>query len=235
MKTTPMIFNQEMVKALVTGNKTVTRRPVKEKYQSDIGYICGRLGNEEIVSLSYDSWLDDKGITRKPEFLVCSPEYESEGVLAIGQGIAKVGDLIWVRETFRLFDSSTECSCSESPCNCPSSGSPIYRAMGCDTGEETWKPSIHMPRWASRLTLRVTDLRVERVQDIGEEEAKQEGVSPMFVDDIGKVFHQPYYKNGFYHIWNSIYSNWDENPWVWVIEFEVIHKNVDQVLAEVAV
>lgn len=226
MKTTPMIFNQEMVKALVTGNKTVTRRPVKEKYQSDIGYICGRLGNEEIVSLSYDSWLDDKGITRKPEFLVCSPEYESEGVLAVGQGVARVGDLIWVRETFRLFDSSTECGCSESPCNCPSSGSPIYRAMGCDTGEETWKPSIHMPRWASRLTLRVTDVRVERVQQVTKSEAYKEGFDRENILGFPVVW--------FSRIWNSIYSNWDANPWVWVIEFEVIHKNVDQVLAEVA-
>lgn len=209
MKTIPMIFNQEMVKALVAGNKAVTRRPLKVQPPK----WCERFG--------YTTFTPTRHIS-------CRGTYENEGPAEkfFKQPVFK-GDLIWVRETFRLFDSSTECGCSESPCNCPSSGTPIYRAWGCDTGEETWKPSIHMPRWASRLTLRVTDVRVECVQDITKEQAKKEGLSPTGCT-------KGYWHTEYMRLWNSIYANWDDNPWVWVIEFEVIHKNVDQVLAEVA-
>src|SRR5690606_13727332 len=83
------------------------------------------------------------------------------------------GDLIYVRETFRRFDSSNECGCSDAPCGCPRTGTPIYFS-DCSCSESKWTPSIHMPRWASRLTLKVTGVRVERVQDISKADAEAE-------------------------------------------------------------
>jgi hypothetical protein len=81
-----------------------------------------------------------------------------------------------------------------------------------------WRPSIHMPRWASRITLTITDVRVERVQDISEADAKAEGV---LMDDPDAIF----YSGMFAHLWNTIYHKrglgWDANPWVWVIHFRV--------------
>ncbi|QDP58387.1 MAG: hypothetical protein Unbinned664contig1000_68 [Prokaryotic dsDNA virus sp.] len=90
----------------------------------------------------------------------------------------KPGDLLYVRETFRLFDHADECGASDW-CNCPKTGTPIYYASAGEQ-ESKWTPSIHMPRQASRLTLEITDVRAERLQDISEEDAKAEGV---FLDE----------------------------------------------------
>lgn len=216
MKEIPMIFNSNMAEALVAGRKTVTRRPIKLE-TVDKGFMCKLKPNEvagEVNNFDYDN----------------SPY--------------KPGDLIWVRETFRQFNSSYECGCSESPCNCPCDGAYLYKA-GSWTEEGKWKPSIHMPRRASRLTLLITDVRCELVKDISRESAINEGLiekqhkfSSMSypLNDIGYmasensefIYSDPEF--AFKEIWNSIYGNWDKNPWVFVIEFEVIHKNIDEVL-----
>ena len=117
-----------------------------------------------------------------------------------------------------------------------------------------WTPSIHMPRWASRLTLEITDVRVERVQAITETGAEAEGCeSDEYLErlehfeccaprglDIPVI--GPTMRGEFEYLWDSIYGstkslgfypgdlNWSRNPWVWVIEFKVIHANVDDVL-----
>lgn len=119
------------------------------------------------------------------------------------------------------------------------SGNIIYRSDGeftwsDDYGDEisAWKPSIHMPKKLSRITLKVTDVRIERIQCITEEQAKSEGVRKTLwftpngakEDDwvnLGGLM-KAQYKNGFASICDSIYSNWNDNPYVWVIEFEVI-------------
>tara|TARA_R100001086_G_C11841467_1_gene259197 strand:+ start:1085 stop:1669 length:585 start_codon:yes stop_codon:yes gene_type:complete len=97
---------------------------------------------------------------------------------------------------------------------------------------EKWHPSIHMPRWASRITLEITDVRVERVQDISEADAEAEGVEKwdcvhesqrMPNGPFDRYWDAPHYY-AFEYLWNQIYKNWDENPWVWVVEF----KRVDQ-------
>lgn len=216
MKEIPMIFNEDMVKALVGGRKTVTRRPIKPE-TTDKGFMCKLSPNEvagEVNNFDYDN----------------SP--------------FKPGDLIWARETFRQFNGSDECGCSEYPCGCPSNGSYLYKASNW-TEESKWKPSIHMPRCASRLTLLVTNVRCELVKDISKESAINEGLikkqhkfSSMSypLNDTGYmanensefIYSDPEF--AFKDIWNSIYGNWDKNPWVFVIEFEVINKNIDEVL-----
>lgn len=167
MKVKPMIFNTEMVKALLDGNKTVTRRP----------------------------W---KGNSHKP---------------------CNTGDLLYVRETFRLYNNSDECGCSDH-CSCPPTGTPLYFATH-DDGESKWKPSIHMPRHASRITLKVTDVRIEKLNDLRKsyEQVKKEGFD-----------NWPQFK----HVWESIYGQSKPNDYVWAIEFEVIHKNVDKYLSSLS-
>ncbi|HGE5934421.1 TPA: hypothetical protein ACGGR5_000519 [Vibrio cholerae] len=209
MKVVPMIFNTDMVKALMAGDKRVTRRPVKIDYERGMNVPVVRGRNGEVSVLSF-----------APIAGLCP--------------FVNFGDLIYVRETFRLFNHSDECGCSDY-CSCPPSGTPVYFANCGGDSESKWKPSIHMPRAASRLTLKVTDVRVERVQDITEEQAIKEGINkhhqlPAFKSPIG--YHtSPVY--AFEELWNSIYGNWEENPYVWVIEFEVIHQNVDKYLESV--
>jgi hypothetical protein len=195
MKAVPMIFNTEMVKALLDGRKTVTRRPVKRFGIFNWVVVNGETGIR---------WVTDKDNIHQKWL-----EFPTN-----------VGDMIYVRETFRLFSNTDECGCSDH-CSCHPSWTPLYFASH-DDGESKWKSSIHMPRKHSRLTLKVTDVRIERVQDITESQARGEGVS---------VDHSPFYVSGFIDIWESIYGNWDQNPYVWVIEFEVIHKNIDDVIA----
>lgn len=210
MKVVPMIFNTDMVKALMAGDKRVTRRPVKIDYERGMNVPVVRGRNGEVSVLSF-----------APIAGLCP--------------FVNFGDLIYVRETFRLFNHSDECGCSDY-CSCPPSGTPVYFANCGGDSESKWKPSIHMPRAASRLTLKVTDVRIERVQDITEEQAIKEGINkhhqlPAFKSPIG--YHtSPVY--AFEELWNSIYGNWEENPYVWVIEFEVIHQNVDKYLSSLS-
>ncbi|HGF7398999.1 TPA: hypothetical protein AB5B32_001356 [Vibrio cholerae] len=225
MKVVPMIFNTDMVKALMAGDKVVTRRPVSPQPEpSDYGY---------------DWWPSKKlgSMVQVSGFEKIDCDYKRDLVEEMARDacpIANIGDLIYVRETFRLFNHSDECGCSDY-CSCPPSGTPVYFATCGGDSESKWKPSIHMPRAASRLTLKVTDVRIERVQDITEEQAIKEGINkhhqlPAFKSPIG--YHtSPVY--AFEELWNSIYGNWEENPYVWVIEFEVIHQNVDKYLESV--
>jgi hypothetical protein len=142
----------------------------------------------------------------------------------------QVGDILWVRETWSRDES----------------GEYVYRTNYGTTEDDSfppsmfkWKPSIHMPRDAARIFLKVTNVRVERLQDITEEDAIAEGVSwldeacysnngwtPTLYDpDSGG---SPVFRDGFTALWDSINAkrgySWDTNPWVWVYEFEKISK-----------
>lgn len=216
MKVVPMIFNTDMVKALMAGDKRATRRPVKIDYERGMNGPVVRGRNGEVSVLSF-----------APIAGLCP--------------FVNFGDLIYVRETFRLFNHSDECGCSDY-CSCPPSGTPVYFANCGGDSESKWKPSIHMPRAASRLTLKITDVRIERVQDITEEQCRKEGVEHIDgqfdihqLSEMAKTFDGTFEdaKALFACLWDSIYQNWEENPYVWVIEFEVIHQNVDKYLESV--
>ncbi|EPU4808149.1 hypothetical protein ACVXC9_002907 [Vibrio cholerae] len=253
MKVVPMIFNTDMVKALMAGDKVVTRRPVSPQPEpSDYGY-------DWWPSKKFGSMVQVSGF----EKIDC--DYKRDLVEEMSRDacpIANIGDLIYVRETFRLFNHSDECGCSDY-CSCPPSGTPVYFATCGGDSESKWKPSIHMPRTASRLTLKVTDVRIERVQDITEDQAEKEGVisNEKYGDLAGEenLFNCPKCEGFQVHgyigygggvaegdcetcntavkrfglLWDSIYQNWNQNPYVWVIEFEVIHQNVDKYLESV--
>ena len=170
IKEKPILFNTEMVRAILDGRKTQTRRVV-----------------------------DLKKYPQYPDKLDSLDAIFSTFPCQSGCPFGQVGDRLWVRETWATDDRKNF----------------FYRADGetYNAGLK-WKPSIHMPRAASRITLEITGVRVERLQDISEEDAIAEGIPYQgnAFDTIG----------AFSDLWNSIYGTWDQNPWVWVIELEKV-------------
>ncbi|WZL14778.1 hypothetical protein [Vibrio phage vB_VpaM_XM1] len=242
MKVKPMIFNTEMVKAILAGEKTVTRRPMNPQPEdSGLGY---KWFPSNIVQsmVQIDNFKEDKEDCLK-------------GIIAHVCPIACKGDLIYVRETFTPdpdvdHDSwddhelsyaewvGCEMSAQFLPDSLKTDEHCLYKS-DCKV-DMKWTPSIHMPRWASRLTLKVTDVRIERLQEITEDQCWKEGVESTIgkfdifqLSEMAKKFGGTFEdaKSSFACLWDSIYKNWDENPYVWVIEFEVIHQNVDKYLS----
>lgn len=208
MKAVPMIFNTQMVQALIDERKTVTRRPLKAKPQdSGLGYMW--IASNKHQSMIQINNIENVDCEHKKQYL--------KDLISECCPYGSVGDLIYVRETFRLFSNTEECGCSDH-CLCPPNGHPLYFATH-DDGESKWKPSIHMPRKHSRLTLKVADVRIETLNDLrkSKSQIKKESFD-----------NWPQFK----HVWQSIYGQSHPNDYVWVIEFVVIHKNVDDVLRE---
>ncbi len=199
MKTTGMIFNGEMVRALLAGEKTQTRRLVKSRKDLNVGCL---LSANEIA-----------GEVNGGDYSNCL--------------YGAPGDLIWVRETWA---PSVHAQDSNSFENYPV----VFAASDPKmlTIDGKWRPSIHMPRWASRLTLRITDVRVERLQDLTEADAMAEGITTQKPNSDYWRFRDDFARHEYSGLWDSIYGNWVDNPWVWVYEFEVIHQNVDAYLSQ---
>lgn len=194
MKERGMIFNGEMVRAILDGRKTQTRRPIKWKQTR-----FTEIGEREDGS----KWPWSEDAEHAFDFWHPCP-------------FGSVGDRIWVRETWARYNIDQNWH------------DIAYRATTpADWPEEgRWRPSIHMPRWACRITLEITDVRVERLNAISQEDAQAEGMEltgwrPTYSDpDSGGEVMTPY--DNFAELWLSIYGeeNWLANPWVWVIEFK---------------
>ncbi|AUX87028.1 hypothetical protein C3F34_13965 [Acinetobacter sp. ACNIH2] len=196
MKERPILFNAPMVKAILEGRKTQTRRSISPQPSLVMGEGKHSTYAYRGGMYALDLYASNSNILSKCPF-------------------GKIGDRLWVRETFRLFDSE-ECPHADFPCGCPSWGTPLYRAShDCGDGEK-WTPSIHMPRSASRILLEITKIRVERLQDISESDYLKEGV--------GSPILRYCKKPKFMQLWESINGadSWAANPWVWVVEFKVI-------------
>lgn len=192
-----MIFNGEMVRAILDGRKTQTRRIMK--VQPDTPEFGVRRIIESSISkeigMYFWSQEDARGIKSRSKPFSCP--------------YGDVGDHIWVRETFSAVPDHDE----------PTGCSALLYASDGNGPYGKWTPSIHMPRWASRLTLEITGVRVERLRDLSEDDAKSEGITP----PSGGVLPGWEYRINFRDLWMSIYGadNWEANPWVWVIEFKV--------------
>jgi len=217
VKERPIIFNTEMVKAILDGRKTVTRRQIS-RFPAK-GYKWG-------------GWIvegyrkSDKGkATVIPNK---NGRYESTGWIGAKCQFGQVGDRLYVRETFAPF--ANESKRKDIPINAhidykadftEEDLNQKYDELGDDIPKINWEPSIHMPKKYARIWLEITDVRVERVQEIKEDQAFDEGVKvePAMEWDSG-AFERA--QNSFKDVWNSIYKNWDSNPWVWVIEFKMI-------------
>jgi len=185
-----MIFNAEMVRAILDGRKTQTRRIMKVQPSSGV---------------------------RTSPFVKSGFEDGHGKVLSCPFG--QPGDRIWVREAFRVMSCATDVArlmykASERN-SFTESTSTVPVASCTKQPSQKWTPSIHMPRWASRITLEITDVRVERLNSISDTDANAEGVSADQLSPARYVFGS---------LWQSIYGadnpqSWQANPWVWVIEF----------------
>ncbi|HEN5203160.1 TPA: hypothetical protein U6J02_002344 [Klebsiella pneumoniae] len=205
MKERGMIFNGEMVRALLDGRKTQTRRIVK--------------GTDGAVKFCKE-W-DING----EEVFVVLGEKDHTGMNpvlgAISCPFGAVGDRIWVREAFRVHSRATDVATlvyKASERNSWTEQTHRVPVAVCNkpVTPEKWTPSLHMPRWASRILLEITDVRVERLKSISDGDAIREGCSTADMksgDCVADVFAR---------LWASIYGaeSWNANPWVWVIEFK---------------
>ena len=193
MKERPILFNSDMVNAVLEGRKTQTRRVIKQRPKK--------------ISL-----LDSAKGLWKALWRDIDMTWSAEIKCPYG----KVGDQLWVRETWsrgagnsfnEIFYRATDGECSGK-----------QKTLHYINREKKWRPSIHMPREYSRIQLEITDIRVERLNDISEGDAKAEGITieswERHCEQIAEVCFQ--------RLWINIngQDSWDENPWVWVIEFK---------------
>ncbi|MFW4882052.1 hypothetical protein ACOAPR_29680 [Pseudomonas aeruginosa] len=198
----PILFNDQMVRAILEGRKTVTRRVVKDTgfYAIDAAIHGNDVALREREALS----------TRCP--------------------FGQPGDRLWVREAWQgplISDEEQAANQSwwkdmtkfQDPAHC------AYRASGDDNEYVDpdgyfhckWKPSIHMPRWASRILLEITAVRVERLQDITPNQCIAEGAWREKDKELGRGQEAI---AAFADLWRSTGGDWDANPWVWVVEFK---------------
>ncbi|MGR8791448.1 ASCH domain-containing protein [Klebsiella variicola] len=230
MREKGLIFNSEMVRAILDGRKTQTRRPIKWKQTR-----FTEIGEREDGS----KWPWSEDAEHACDFWHPCP-------------FGAVGDRIWVRETWGVVSHELDedgrirpwtpdrpaTVIHEMPFgNGYYSGHAIYAADGDFTwgdddgyedGRSCWKPSIHMPKAASRILLEITDVRVERLNAISEEDARAEGIIDGGCLNCGEpepcecANPEPDATEAFAYLWQSIYGqdNWNANPWVWVIEFK---------------
>ncbi|HAS1412893.1 TPA: hypothetical protein I4D28_05275 [Enterobacter hormaechei] len=200
-----MIFYGEMVRAILDGRKTQTRRVMK--VQPSDGFHPTHNGYDLDLNAHWytPGVVDKNGYLQPAKKDVFGVADENEGYAC---PFGAVGDRIWVRETFSPVPDHEE------PAGC----SAILYAADGNGPYGKWVPSIHMPRWASRITLEITGVRVERLNSISDSDASKEGccIADMESGDcLSDVFAR---------LWTSIYGDesWKVNPWVWVIEFKVV-------------
>jgi hypothetical protein len=209
MKERPILFKAPMVRAVLDGTKTMTRRVVKPQPPTGHNFAGFTVASTRPRD-------EGKAVWGKGEItaLMCEAH---RARCPYGQP----GDRLWVRETFG------DCTPGADAVVGTKWERPWYRADADDYGllghdgegpvyveDVRWRPSIHMPRWASRILLEITDVRVERVQDISDRDARDEGA-----EHIGDC--EGAYVAGFRRLWESINGDdsWAENPWVWVVTF----------------
>lgn len=213
MKERPIIFSGEMVRAILEGRRTQTRRIINpQPYEG-----CSKLIGPEM----YAPAIEDKDgmIDAGPEIYGVYDEYGEYGCKC---PYGQPGDRLWVRETWAMSGHERV----------------EYRAFPKDGKDfrsvSGWRASIHMPRWASRITLEIVDVKVERLQKMSSDDLEKEGLNYFENEDFCAAEH--YQAGGspiqggsperfaFIALWNRIYGagSWESNPWVWKIEFKRI-------------
>lgn len=251
----PILFSAPMVRALLAGTKTQTRRIARLPEPSAPILDFVKVGTETATGRSVYEMKDKRGAAATIRAGKHCLDYHFTPPIA-------VGDRLWVRENFQPDPPANHDAWDDHTCSfvewsgCGSKISDVPPAL-MNSGEcvfaadekwngfcISWRPSIHMPRWASRLTLIVSDVRVERLQAISEADALSEGVE--IASQSSHLARVNYYKNydpnsffrstasaqeSFRSLWDSINGAgaWGENPWVVAYTFEVIAGNIDQV------
>ena len=194
----PILFNTDMVRAIMDGRKTCTRRLVKTRRKDACGfYVTKRTDGSFTGIYEYDE--DERMFENQ-----LIPPY-------------KPGDILYVRETWHRYTKRVG---KGEGCHLEEHYGYKASIANFEDAEEPWKPSIHMPKEAARIWLKVTNVRAERLQDITEDGAEAEG-----------CFDYTSTALGFPDVWDSTIKKsdldrcgWDANPWAWVIEFERCEK-----------
>lgn len=226
MRERPILFNADMVRAVLDGRKTQTRRIIQSaaKNMQASGHKVieyrepgDKWYGEHVFSMCNQSgtWCD----YTKEQFLAKCP-------------FGAVGDRVWLRETFRVHSRATDVAtlvykASEQQSWTQQTHRVPIEKCNKPAVVDKWTPSIHMPRWASRITLEITGVRVERMFDISEADARAEGVEQLRGGfwrhyQPGWTQHQLSARGSFVTLWKSIYGEegWQANPWVWVVDFK---------------
>ncbi len=189
-KERPIIFSGNIVRAILDNRKSQTRRVIKPQPTSEIFW-------SQLQNGKYYPFTKEKHA------------YGNSMMLKSPYGYHK-GDKLWVRETWR--EDAIQYEHRKTQISYKADSQAIINGKPLTF---KWKPSIHMPKWASRITLEITDIRVERVQEISALDCRKEGASPEIVIGV---------KQEFKTLWNSINEKrgygWDKNPYVWVISFK---------------
>lgn len=229
MKERPILFSAPMVRAILDGSKTQTRRIVKpQPFIDEMGNFCWN-------GMNFGQDFDG------PHIQAIASPLPSSRTKRVHCPYGKRGDRLWVRETW-MPGYDHEADHENGP-----QVSILYRADNegrtvaapnyelaeqweleySEDGDPppSWRPSIHMPRWASRITLEITGVRVERLRDISEANCLAEGCTGGHGSIPGYSYNATP-SEYFQHIWTSINGagNWDANPWVWVVEFRRVDK-----------
>ena len=236
IKERPILFSAPMVRAILEGRKTVTRRAVKPQPEVREVDMIGPMMT--FKNKRGGHWLYPNA---KAQIIADCP-------------YGQTGDRLWVRETFALLGNEDGC-CIDWQDNLVKGderdAARIYRAS-CPPGDyglnqipakaewkpdteameydDAWRPSIHMPRWASRILLEITDVCVERLQDISDKEIEAEGICLDALADGQDRYDmchagsgadgRPTLRTAWRHLWESTGGDWEANPWVWVVEFK---------------
>ena len=207
----PIIFSAPMVRAILKGRKTQTRRVVKPLPSWQVHSVCA----PALAAQPWDVWFHFPETERVGHMRTCP------------YGVP--GDRLWVRETFcgaYSDDGGNSFECRD----LNGMQEVVFRADGVyPFPVRRWRPAIFMPRWASRITLEITDVRVQRVQEIGLEDCLAEGIDVpgrermLKIGPINRACDEAHSQAHFWQLWDSINAKrgfgWDTNPWVWAITF----------------
>lgn len=240
MKERPIIFNAEMVRAILDGRKTQTRRVMAVQPESNQFGLFRISASTKCSDVGKYHWAESNATGTHQRSTIFSCPFGA------------VGDRLWVRETW------SDVNLEGTPAVAYRADGDVYSLMNDkllldDEGafnyddpriakyhfaawysdlvggvEGNWRPSIHMPRWASRILLEITGVRVERLNDISEEDARAEGIVDGGCLNCGEpepcncLNPEPDAVDSFAALWMEIYgeSSWNDNPWVWVVEFQ---------------
>ena len=201
MRELPILFNTEMVRAILDDRKTCTRRVIKDAVKENQEINKNGKGEFELYDITSRCGI--------PKGKIYNPPYQP-------------GDILYVRETWHKYTKRVG---NGESCHLAEFYGYKASIANSEDANEPWKPSIHMPKEAARIWLKVTDVRVERLQEMDKTDALKEGIDPRLCINLSHALTK------FKKIWDStikksdldIYG-WKANPWVWVLEFERCEK-----------
>lgn len=231
MKASPILMHARSIQNLLAGRKTQTRRiitrPLKHPNWTSYQYFGPSLNNP----------------TCRSQVIECGPDYPDDDTDRVFCPYGSPGDLLYVRETWQAWNDGPHGAVVVYRASCNPDGTFVFSAAdGSIEGRRVlkWRPGIHLERRFSRLTLELTEVSVERVQDISDADCEAEGIerptTPAPYRDATGELVLPYertWRGAFESLWNDINGPgaWERNDWTWALTFRVLRENVDAVIA----